>query len=401
MELKLAPRDAAGRARARRRRFLFVVPPFTGHVNLVQAVAVELATRGHRVAWLGPRQELRPLLPRRARLFDLHSDAYEHARAVLSGRAEATRPIWLELGLAALRSAEAAIDDFRPDALIIDRLRAVSDALPVAGALAARRRGLPWATSASGAFVPRPDDLRSPETSRAARTSYLAELQLAVGLEPMEWPFDSPHLVLVFSTATLLGQNSDLPPHYRAVGPALGQRDASIPFPWEELRERPRVLVSLGTVSRDRGQAFYATVVEALGGTNVQVILSAPPELVPEAPPNVLVRPYVPQLALLPHVDAVVCHGGQNTVYETLAHGLPLVLAPIMADQPENSRQVADAGAGIVVPFRGVTSRELRVAVAAVLSEPRYQEAAERVKTSFDAAGGAPAAADALEELVS
>jgi MGT family glycosyltransferase len=369
-------------------------------VNRVQAVATELAARGHRVAWLGQRRELRPRLPRGARLLDVPSEPYEHARAVLSGRGEATHPIWLELGLAAVTATEAVIDDFQPDALVVDRLGRAGEQLTVAGPLAARRRGLPWATSTRGADAEPLANSPSAGASRAAGASS-AELQRVVGLEPMEWPFDSPRLVLVFSTPALLGEHLRFPPHYRLVGPALGPRVESTPFPWEELRERPRVLVSLGSVIRERGQAFYAVVVEALGGSNAQVILSAPPEVVPETPPNVLVRSYVPQLALLPHVDAVVCHGGHNTVGETLAHGLPLVLAPISADQPENSRQVADAGAGIVVPFGDVTSRELREAVTAVLTEPRYREAAERVKASFEAAGGAGAAANALEQLVS
>ncbi|EOD63162.1 glycosyl transferase, partial [Amycolatopsis vancoresmycina DSM 44592] len=34
-------------------RFLFVVPPLTGHVNPAAGVAAELAARGHEVAWAG------------------------------------------------------------------------------------------------------------------------------------------------------------------------------------------------------------------------------------------------------------------------------------------------------------------------------------------------------------
>ena len=34
-------------------RFLFVVPPFAGHVNPTIPVAAELVSRGHEVAWAG------------------------------------------------------------------------------------------------------------------------------------------------------------------------------------------------------------------------------------------------------------------------------------------------------------------------------------------------------------
>ncbi len=114
---------------------------------------------------------------------------------------------------------------------------------------------------------------------------------------------------------------------------------------------------------------------------------------------NVIVRAFVPQLALLSHVDAVVCHGGHNTTCEALAHGLPLVIAPIKDDQPIVADQVVAAGAGVRVKFGRVQAAELRAAVERILAEPTFRTAAERVRASFAAAGGAAAAAAHLEAL--
>ena len=72
----------------------------------------------------------------------------------------------------------------------------------------------------------------------------------------------------------------------------------------------------------------------------MQAIIVGPPDLLPDPPGNVLVVPSVPMLALLPRLDAVISHGGMNTVCETLAHGVPLVLAPIRHDQPVVASQV-------------------------------------------------------------
>jgi zeaxanthin glucosyltransferase len=124
-----------------------------------------------------------------------------------------------------------------------------------------------------------------------------------------------------------------------------------------------------------------------------------PPELVPDPPGNVLVVPSLPMLALLPRVDAVISHGGMNTVSEALAHGLPLVIAPIRHDQPVVASQVARAGAAIRVPFSRVRPDQLREALVTVLDDPSYRRAAERIRDSFTAAGGAPAAAARLERL--
>ena len=125
----------------------------------------------------------------------------------------------------------------------------------------------------------------------------------------------------------------------------------------------------------------------------------APPELVPDPPANVVVRPRVPQLALLERVDAVVSHGGHNTVCESLAAGLPMVLAPIRDDQPIIADQVVRAGAGVRIKFGRVRPDGLRAAVETVLTDPALRAGAERVAASFAAAGGTPEAASLVEDL--
>jgi MGT family glycosyltransferase len=160
--------------------------------------------------------------------------------------------------------------------------------------------------------------------------------------------------------------------------------------------------VSLGTLNGAAGHRFFMTVVDALAdlGDEVQAVLVAPPGVVEDPPPHILVTDHVPQLALLPRLSAVVSHAGHNTVCETLAHGLPLVVAPIRDDQPIIAQQVVDAGAGIRVRFGRVRPAELRDALRTVLDDPSYSSAARRVRDSFTAAGGATTAADHLEKLL-
>jgi MGT family glycosyltransferase len=160
-------------------------------------------------------------------------------------------------------------------------------------------------------------------------------------------------------------------------------------------------LVTLGTVNTERGAPFFQTVLEALGNQSLQVVLVAPPEALGPVPDNVLVRARIPQLALLREVQAVVCHGGHNTVCESLANGVPLIVAPIKDDQTVIARQVVDAGAGIRLKFAKVRAAELRQAVELVLRNPAFREAAGRIRTSFASAGGAVRAAQLLEAMAS
>jgi MGT family glycosyltransferase len=344
---------------------------------------------------------VRPLLPDDAEILPLDDHLSDEVWGKMVDRSKRVRGLesfqflWEEvlvpLARGMRRGVAEAIARWAPDVVVADHQA-------IAGALEARRAGLPWATSCttSASVVDALADLPKVKEWVSAQ---VAALETEAGLAPSATPDLSPHLVVVFSTLALVGTDTPWPAHYRFVGPSIQDRPDATPFPWDELATRPRVFVSLGTISSEVGEAFYATAVEALRELDAQIILAAPPELVPDPPPTFLVRPRVPQLALLRHVNAVVSHGGHNTVCESLANGLPLVVAPIRDDQPVVAQQVVKAGAGIRVRFGRLSPATLREAVKRVLHEPDFRRAAERVRDSFATAGGASAAADALEEL--
>jgi len=189
------------------------------------------------------------------------------------------------------------------------------------------------------------------------------------------------------------------------VGPALADRPGAPDFPWDWLDpSRRHVLVTAGTVAEDLAAgpaSFYSRATQALGplGNQLQVIMITAPSVTDDPSGHILAAERVPLLALMPRLDAVVCHGGLNTVCEALAHGVPLVVAPIRWDQPFNAAQVAGSGAGIRVNFGRVSPEQLRTAVTAVLDDPAYRRAAARIRDSFAEAGGRHRAADLLERL--
>jgi len=145
-------------------------------------------------------------------------------------------------------------------------------------------------------------------------------------------------------------------------------------------------------------------VFEALSGASLQAVLIANEEALTglnnKIPGNFIVRSYVPQLALLPHMNAVLCHGGHNTVVETLMHGLPLLVAPIRDDQFVVASQVENAGAGIKMNFRRARAPKISSAVDRIFTEPSFRTAAQRIRASLMNAGGGQRGADLLEQLL-
>src|SRR6478609_3624302 len=131
-------------------RFLVVVPPLTGHVNPTLAVGAALRDRGHEVAWAGPPGLLPSLLAPGAMFLPTNDlDIADPIEAVrersrgLRGPA-ALKFLWSDVLLPLARGmvdgTDRAVEQFSPDVLLVDQQA-------LAGAVVARRRGLPWLTS--------------------------------------------------------------------------------------------------------------------------------------------------------------------------------------------------------------------------------------------------------------
>jgi UDP:flavonoid glycosyltransferase YjiC (YdhE family) len=380
-------------------RFLVVVPPLAGHVNPTVAVGRELQRRGHEVAWAGHPELVAPLLPADCRLwpagggFSVDAMAAARARWLNLRAFAALAALWdevlLPLGASMVDGVEAAVDAFGPDVVVADQQA-------LAGAVVARRRGLPWATSAS-TFA----ELTRPYASMPKVEAWVSErleaFQRSLGVGGGDLRF-SEHLVVSYTVPELAGDVAvACTPAF--VGPAVGERPPGPPFPWEWLDPgRKLVLASLGTHNQEAGARLYRVLLDAAGPES-QMVLAAPPEMVGPVPDHVLVRSSVPPLELLAWCSAVVTHGGVNTVNECLVQGVPMVLAPIRDDQPVVAGRVAAVGAGIQVRFGRVQPAEMAEALRRVLHEPAYRAAARRIGDAFALAGGAPAAADHLEKL--
>ncbi|GGM72490.1 glycosyl transferase [Lentzea pudingi] len=381
-------------------RFLFVVPPLTGHVNPTASVGGELLARGHEVAWVGHPGTLARLLPDGARIFPAIDDLLEADIRAKRERWLALRGMavlkffWEEflipLGHAMVPGVDTAVRAFQPDVVVADQQA-------LAGPLVARNSGLPWVTSASTSA-----ELVNPLRTMPKVDAWVRDLLHDFAGGDIRF---SDRLVLVYSSKALVRE--EFGDEVAFVGPALAHRVERVGFPWEWLaggagplggvaRERC-VLVSLGTLNGPAGERFLGQALEAVTDLPVGVVMVAEPR---PAPPNVLMLPSVPQLALMPHLDAVVTHGGHNTVCEALAHGLPLVVAPIRDDQPTVAAQVVAAGAGVRLTYSRARAADIRSALESVLDEPEYAAAADNVRASFLAAGGAAAAADRLEKVV-
>jgi MGT family glycosyltransferase len=388
--------------------FAFIVPPLMGHINPTLSLGAALLQRGHRVGWISLDATLADKLPEGGELLHVQYDQDDAAKKDnaqyldqitkknVSG-IESIKFLYEEVLIPLNRfmydGIISILHRYQPDVIIHDHQL-------FAGAIAAWQLKIPYATSVTApAAIKMMEDLPG---IHEWEIKQIVGLQQELGIPGDASVATSDALTLVYTSKTFFGDMS-LPDHYKFVGPMILNRQSQHSFDWDRFRQlgkQPRILVSIGTTfDHSYKKEFFGKVIAALGGDPVSVIVVSDVSLFEAWPDNFIVQEKVPQLELLPYLDAVVCHGGHNTVCETLSHGLPLVVIPIAYDQSHVAGRVIQAESGVRLNYKRFKAEHLKTAIWDVLTNPSYKTAAQRIQHSFAQAGGAATAIALLEEL--
>lgn len=174
----------------------------------------------------------------------------------------------------------------------------------------------------------------------------------------------------------------------------------------EGLPQRPTVYATLGT-EMNKVPGIYPrvlqTIIAGLRDRDLNLIVTVGRDQDPAAlgpqPPNVRVERYIPQSLVLPHCDLLLSHGGHNTVLEGVANGLPQVLLPIVADQPDNARRCVALGLGRTLDLATLSPEAVSDVVDVVLGDGRYRDHARQLRGEMEALPWPEHGVRLLEEL--
>src|SRR6476619_7800336 len=108
---------------------------------------------------------------------------------------------------------------------------------------------------------------------------------------------------------------------------------------------------------------------------------------------------FVPQTSVLPLVDAVITHGGNNTTTESVHFGKPMVLLPIFWDQHDNAQRVHETGFGERLPTYSFTDEEISRAIDGLVGEDALHAKLGEISKRLQANPGNVRAADLIERL--
>ncbi|MFN6119636.1 MAG: nucleotide disphospho-sugar-binding domain-containing protein [Actinomycetes bacterium] len=159
----------------------------------------------------------------------------------------------------------------------------------------------------------------------------------------------------------------------------------------------PLVLVALGSFLGARDDVL-ATAVRAANQAGWRLAIatgSTPVERLGALPPGALVARHLPQVALLGHADVFVNHGGNGSVTEAAAAGVPQVVLPFSTDQFALAAAVESVGVGSALSPNGLTVEQLVASVTSALA-PSVRRRAGELAEEVASSGGAAAAVAAI-----
>jgi UDP:flavonoid glycosyltransferase YjiC (YdhE family) len=224
---------------------------------------------------------------------------------------------------------------------------------------------------------------------------------LAWGPSGPDFMHESPYLNLYSYPAEADYERADpLGATWHQLDSTVRATDDSWRLP-DQLATRPGALIylSLGSLgSADVG--LMQRLVDLLGRTDHRVIVSKGP-LADQITlhENMTGDGFLPQPAILPLVDLVITHGGNNTVVESFHHGKPMVVLPLFWDQVDNAQRVHETGFGRRLATYDFEDGELTGAVDELLADHRLRDRLAAVSARMHAADGTTRAADLIERL--
>ena len=158
------------------------------------------------------------------------------------------------------------------------------------------------------------------------------------------------------------------------------------------------VYLSLGSLG-SADVELMRRLVDVLSRSPHRFIVSKGPQAAEfELAANMWGEEFVPQPAILPLVDLVITHGGNNTTTECFHFGKPMVALPLFWDQYDNAQRIDETGFGVRLPTYEFEDPELLDAIDRLLGDDALRPRPPRSRR-VAAEPGTERAADLVERL--
>jgi MGT family glycosyltransferase len=216
-----------------------------------------------------------------------------------------------------------------------------------------------------------------------------------------EFIHESPWLNLYLYTAEIDYRRSvPLAPTWHRMDSSVRSHAGEFELPEEIASGAGRlVYLSLGSLG-SADVELMRRLVDVLSRSPHRFIVSKGPQTDEYAlADNMWGAEFLPQPALMPHVDLVITHGGNNTTTECFHFGKPMIVLPLFWDQHDNAQRVHETGFGTRLRTYTFDDRELLDAVERLAGDRALHGRMRAVSARVQATPGHVRAADLIERL--
>lgn len=230
-----------------------------------------------------------------------------------------------------------------------------------------------------------------------------AQKQGASSLPDLQFNYESKYAnIYIYPREADYIENRPLDPKWYRVDSSVRMTDQLYELP-VSLRDRPPgsclVYVSLGTIGCTVIDLLQR-LIDVLSRTAHRFIISKGPHGDQLKLPSTMVgEAFLPQTKILPLVDLVITHGGNNTVTEVLHFGKPMILLPMFWDQHDNAQRMHEMGFGVRLDTNHFTDEDLLTAVDTLLNDTALRERLTHLGEQIRQRDGLKTAADIIERV--
>ncbi|WP_138380698.1 glycosyltransferase [Luteithermobacter gelatinilyticus] len=220
---------------------------------------------------------------------------------------------------------------------------------------------------------------------------------------PTEFCETSPYLnLLLYPDVVRFARKIPLDPaRFQYLEGCVRQDD---PYEIPEFRankDAPLLYISFGSLGAG-DTALMKRVIRTIGKLAVRALVNVGEhiESYDQVPDNVHLASWYPQPSVIPQVDAVIHHGGNNSFTECLYFGKPAIIMSYCWDGHDNAMRIQETGHGLKLDRYNWAEEDLARAIERVLTDRDMHQKLHHSKTVMQAAKGPAKAAALLDALL-
>lgn len=165
--------------------------------------------------------------------------------------------------------------------------------------------------------------------------------------------------------------------------------------------DKPLLYVSFGSLGSG-DTALLKRLIAAIGKLPYRALVNVGgyADQYSDLPANVIIDGWFPQPSVIPQVDAVIHHGGNNSFTECLYFGKPAIIMPYVWDGHDNATRIAETRHGFKMHRADWTDEELAQNLSDCLNDATIKANLEATSAHMTARLGTEKAARILDEIV-